>query len=162
MALNKIIKSVLNDLELVIHETNATINISELPVIQGDKLQLGQLFQNLVSNALKFTRSGINPVIDITCEKLNVSDLPPHIKPVRFSQYYYALKVADNGIGFDDKYTDRIFQIFQRLHGKTEYAGTGIGLAICEKVATNHGGAISASSVMGQGSVFSVYFPISI
>ncbi|MCK8492079.1 PAS domain S-box protein [Spirosoma sp. RP8] len=159
VALNGVINMVLTDLDLRIQETSAAVNVGSLPVIQGDKSQLGQLFQNLISNALKFFRPDILPVINISAELIEVSDLPPTVKPTRSVRAYYRIDVADNGIGFDEKYIDRIFQVFQRLHTKSQYAGTGIGLAICEKVAANHGGAITATSQPGQGATFSVYLP---
>ena len=160
VSLNKTIKSVLNDLELIIDETGAIVNVGELPVLHGDELQLGQLCQNLISNAIKFHRPGVAPIVDIKAEIVYAQDWPLPVKPAKLAPAYHRINVIDNGIGFDDKYTDRIFQIFQRLHGKSEYAGTGIGLAICEKVTSNHGGAISASSQPGVGSVFSVFFPV--
>jgi PAS domain S-box-containing protein len=160
VSLNNIIKSVLTDLDFAIQETRAVITIGPLPVIEGDSLQLGQLYQNLISNALKFHRPDHPPHIEIHAEIVSPGDLPDNVKPGRLAQAYHRIDVKDNGIGFDVTYTNRIFQIFQRLHGKTEYAGTGIGLAICEKVANNHGGAITATSVPGHGSVFSVFFPV--
>jgi len=160
ISLDKTIKAVLNDLELVIQETGAKIKVGELPVIQGDESQLGQLCQNLISNAIKFHKPGIAPVVEINSEIVYAQDWPLTFRPSKMAPVYHRINVIDNGIGFDTKYTDRIFQIFQRLHGKNEYAGTGIGLAICEKVASNHGGAITASSQVGVGSVFSVFFPV--
>lgn len=158
--LNQVIDTVLYDLELVIAETGAQITTELLPIVNGDKSQLGQLFQNLLANALKFTRPGVPPLIQIGCQQVAAEALPPAIHPARLAPAYYHIDVIDNGIGFDQKYVDRIFQVFQRLHGKQQYAGTGIGLAICEKVATNHGGAITATSQLEQGSTFSVYLPV--
>lgn len=158
--LSSAINSVLADLDLRIQETNAVVTVDSLPTIQGDRPQLEQLFQNLVSNALKFRRADVPPVVRITNRLVSYQDLPPSIKPDRIAPLYYQIDVTDNGIGFDDKYVDRIFQVFQRLHGKSEFAGTGIGLAICEKVVANHGGAITATSQPGQGATFSVYFPV--
>ena len=160
VSLNDVVAIVLSDLELIIHETQASVTVAILPSVMGDALQLGQLFQNLLSNALKFRQPGVVPVIQIRCQLLVTDDLPSSVKPTRWAQAYHQIDVADNGIGFDDKYTDRIFQVFQRLHGRTQYSGTGIGLAICEKVAANHGGAIIAASQPGQGSTFSVYLPV--
>lgn len=154
------LETVLNDLELIISETNATIHTGVLPSVQGDVTQLGQLFQNLLSNALKFRQEGVPPVIQINTQLMMASDLPADIKPARWSLAYHRIGVSDNGIGFDTKYADRIFQVFQRLHGKSSYSGTGIGLAICEKVASNHGGTITVVSQPGQGSTFSVYLPV--
>ncbi|RYF63404.1 MAG: hypothetical protein EOO39_28600 [Cytophagaceae bacterium] len=160
VALNVVINDVLVDLELLGAETNARIEVDPLPVIDGDARQLGQLFQNLLSNALKFRRPEVAPHIQIKSSRVAADQLPQGVKPVRESQFYYRIEVMDNGVGFDEKYVNRIFQVFQRLHGKSEYAGTGIGLAICEKVATNHGGAITARSQPGQGATFTIYLPV--
>ncbi|MFC5412667.1 PAS domain-containing protein [Larkinella bovis] len=161
VSLQQVIHTVLTDLELRIQETGAQVTLGPLPTIQGDSSQLEQLFQNLLSNALKFLRPNISPVIRIDCQTIAMAHLPPTIKPTRIAPSYHRINVADNGIGFDDKYIDRIFQVFQRLHTRSEFSGTGVGLAICEKVATNHGGAITASSQPGLGSTFSVFLPIS-
>jgi len=158
--LTKVVDVVLSDLELIIQETGAIITIDELPVIQGDESQLGQLFQNLIGNALKFRDPETAPIINITSDTIDARQLPDRVKPSRIATRYYRINVADNGIGFDQKYADRIFQVFQRLHGRSEFAGTGIGLAICEKVASNHGGAIAAFGESGVGATFSVYFPV--
>ena len=128
-------------------------------MVQGDKSQLGQLFQNLLNNALKFRKTGQTPQISITCQTIAATNLPVAVKPSRAAASYHCIDVADNGIGFDEQYVDRIFQVFQRLHGRSQFAGTGIGLAICEKVTANHGGAITASSQPGEGAIFSVYLP---
>lgn len=158
--LNSIITMVLTDLELIVAETGAEIKIEPLPTVTGDPTQLGQLFQNLLSNALKFHRPNIAPVIDVRVQTIAVGKLPGSIQPVRASKFYHRIDVVDNGIGFDEVYLDRIFQVFQRLHGKNQFAGTGIGLAICEKVVTNHGGAITATSKPGYGATFTVYLPL--
>ncbi len=157
--LKLVVGNVLTDLDLRIQETGARIDVGILPVIQGDQAQLEQLLQNLLSNALKFRRTGTTPLILVQSQLVAFNNLPPSVKPARQSASYHRIDVTDNGIGFDDKYVDRIFQVFQRLHGKNEFAGTGIGLAICEKVAANHGGAITATSQPGQGATFSVYLP---
>jgi light-regulated signal transduction histidine kinase (bacteriophytochrome) len=159
VALNKIVNGTLTTLELVIAETDARIEVEPLPTIAGDASQLGQLFQNLLANALKFRQAGTTPLIQIRANNVLAADLPISVKPARSARRYHRIDVVDNGIGFDEKYLDRIFQVFQRLHGRAEFSGTGIGLAICEKVATNHGGAITASSQPGEGATFSVYLP---
>lgn len=159
VALSQIVDDVLIDLDLLREETEARVEIDPLPVVEGDAGQLGQLFQNLLSNALKFRRSDVIPHIQIKLGQVASDQLPPWVKPARAAQSYYKIDVVDNGIGFEEKYLDRIFQVFQRLHGKSEFSGTGIGLAICEKVAANHGGAITATSQLGQGATFSVYLP---
>ena len=160
LSLHTVIRKVLIDLELVIAETQAQIKVELLPEVAGDASQLGQLFQNLVSNALKFRQPGIAPQINIRSELVAASDLPASVKPIRLVTAYYRIEVADNGIGFDEHHLDRIFEVFQRLHGKSAFAGTGIGLAICEKVVANHGGTITASSKPGQGATFKVYLPV--
>ncbi|KAA6438296.1 PAS domain-containing protein [Dyadobacter flavalbus] len=158
--LNEVVITVLSDLELTIVETGARLQVGMLPVIQGNALQLGQLFQNLLSNALKFRRPDQLPVIQVSSGTVRHSELPPLVKPTRLAGKYHRIEITDNGIGFDEKYANRIFQVFQRLHGKNEYAGTGIGLAICEKVVSNHGGAISAAGRVGQGATFVIYLPV--
>ncbi|GAB3991139.1 hypothetical protein GCM10028807_20490 [Spirosoma daeguense] len=159
ISLNEVIDSVLIDLELRVQETNASITVSPLPVVLGDASQLGQLFQNLLSNAIKFHRADNQPRVNVTYQTLAASQLPSSIVPSRQSATYYQIQVADNGIGFDQKYAERIFQVFQRLHGKNEFTGTGIGLAICEKIVVNHGGAITATAKPSEGATFTVYLP---
>ncbi|TDE10527.1 PAS domain-containing protein [Dyadobacter psychrotolerans] len=159
ISLSEVIHDVLTDLELVIQESAAEVTVTHLPDIQGDPTQIGQLFQNLISNALKFRKPNVNPVINIRSEIVSNNDLPLSVVPSRAASLYYKFEVSDNGIGFDQKYADRIFQLFQRLHGRSEYTGTGIGLAICDRVAANHGGTISVTSEPGRGSTFSVYLP---
>lgn len=157
--LAEVIRLVLTDLELRIKETNAHIDIGPLPTVIGDISQLGHLFQNLISNALKFHKPGVAPLIHIRARRISADELPATVKSSRQASLYEQIEVADNGIGFDEKYLDRIFQVFQRLHGKNEFSGTGIGLAICEKIVTNHGGVITASSQPGQGATFYIYLP---
>ncbi|XWW45082.1 PAS domain-containing protein [Fibrella sp. USSR17] len=157
--LTDVVNQVLADLEMPIEESKATITVDPLPVLRGDATQLGQLFQNLLTNALKFHQADMAPVVAIHCRNVPANELPHTIHPGRLAQAYFRIDVADKGIGFEQKYAERIFQVFQRLHGKSQYAGTGIGLAICEKVVTNHGGAITATSQLGQGATFSIYFP---
>ena len=159
VSLTAVVERALNDLDLVISETGAQVSVAPLPTLQGDASQLGQLFQNLLSNALKFRRSGTAPVIGISVQRIAATDLPAGVKPTGVAVSYHRIEVSDNGIGFDQKYAERIFQMFQRLHGKSDYAGTGVGLAICEKVAANHRGTITATSQPGQGATFSVYLP---
>jgi signal transduction histidine kinase len=164
VSLKRVIGEVIDTLSVAIGETKAQIHVGALPTLPGDPSQLGQLFQNLLSNAIKFSRKDqtgnmIPPEINIRASRISTSELPVSIKPARLAEAYYHIEVTDNGIGFDEKYTDRIFQVFQRLHGKGEFAGTGVGLAICQKVVINHGGAIMATSQPGQGATFSVYLP---
>ena len=136
----------LHDLELRAHEAGGEISIGELPSIDADPLQMRQLLQNLASNALKFHREGVPPRVEITGQLDNGARA--------------RIVVADNGIGFDEKYAERIFTMFERLHGRGSYEGTGIGLAICRKIAERHGGEIAARSTPGQGSTFIVTLPV--
>ena len=139
---------ILSDLEIQIQQSTATVEIGVLPTIDADPLQMRQLFQNLLSNALKFARPNVPPVVSVH------SDILPGERPL------CRLRFRDNGIGFDVKYLDRIFQVFQRLHGRGEYEGTGVGLAICNKIALLHGGDITAESTPGHGSTFIVTLPV--
>ena len=147
--LNAVISRVLSDLEVTIQSKNARVVVDEMPAIQGRKSQLGQLFQNIISNAVKFNDKA-HPIIQIKAKILQTPD-----KPGKFAK----IDVIDNGIGFEDVYSTRIFEIFQRLHGKTEYPGTGIGLAICKKIVEAHGGSISATGQPGKGATFTIKFP---
>lgn len=142
--LNQVVGDVLSDLELRIEQAGATIEKGDLPVIDADSVQLRQLFQNLIANALKFQRPGVAPRVAISAR-----DEGRHV----------VLSVADNGIGFEEKYLDRIFTIFQRLHGKHQYEGTGVGLAVCRRIAERHGGTITAKSTPGEGATFLVALP---
>ncbi len=160
VVLNDLMQSVVTDLDLTIAETRAIVNVGVLPTIIGEASQLNQLFQNLLSNALKFRRADTVPHIQITARTVKAADLSNTVKPAKATDMYHQIDVIDNGIGFDERYLTRIFDVFQRLHNRSTFAGTGIGLAICEKVVTNYGGAITAASQPDQGSVFSVFFPI--
>ncbi len=145
--LSEIVKEVQADLEIRLKETGGKIEIGELPKIEADPAQMRQLFQNLISNSLKYSKAGVPPVVQVESE----TDKGEGRSRVR---------VKDNGIGFEQQYADKIFNIFQRLHANGEYEGTGIGLAICRKVVERHGGRITASSTLGDGAVFEVVLPI--
>ena len=132
---------------------------NHLPRISGDQTQIMILFQNLVSNAIKFTASGVRPVIEISSEEVGQEELEKQGMEPRYEKYH-RIMVKDNGIGFDEKYADKIFVIFQRLHGRSEYEGTGIGLSICKKIVENHEGYIRARSGINKGSEFYVYLPV--
>jgi signal transduction histidine kinase len=159
IALEDIIRTVLTDLEAGIAESSAVVQIDALPTIRGEEGQLGQLFQNLISNALKFHKVGQAPEIRIQATTLQRSELPSEIAHFSPASRYYRISVKDNGIGFDPKYKEKIFQIFQRLHNRDEYDGTGIGLAIVSKIMENHQGYILADSRMGEGASFNLFFP---
>ncbi len=148
--LNVILTQVLADLETHLEATGAQVQLAELPVIEADETQMRQLFQNLLSNALKFRRPQIPPAITLTYEA---------IADASVGRDCYRLAVQDNGIGFDEKYSERIFGMFQRLHGRSEYEGTGVGLAICRRIVERHHGRITAQSSPGQGSTFIVTLP---
>ncbi|MEZ0607546.1 ATP-binding protein [Fibrella sp. WM1] len=154
-----VLEQTLDNLSVAIQETNAQLTIGPLPTVVGETFQLGQLFQNLLSNAIKFHRPGNVPHVQVRASELADAQLPATVKPTQASARYHQIDIVDDGIGFDEKYLHQIFQVFQRLHGRNEFVGTGIGLAICQKVVVNHGGAITAVSQPGGGSCFSVYLP---
>ena len=143
--LETVAREVAHDLELRTHEAGGHIDIGELPVIDADPLQMRQLLQNLAGNALKFQRDGVPPVVTISSA---------------VDGGKCRIRVTDNGIGFDEKYAERIFTMFERLHGRGKYEGTGIGLAICRRIAERHGGTIIARSTPGQGATFVVTLPV--
>ena len=160
VSLEAIVAGVLNTLEWDIEQRQAQISVAPLPLVRGDQSQLNQLFQNLISNGLKFTPAGQIPQIQITSNECDRSQLPKEVRPTSGARSFHQISVRDGGIGFNTKYLDRIFQVFQRLHGKSEYPGTGVGLAICQRVVENHGGGITASSSPGQGATFCIYLPV--
>ncbi len=145
--LSDIVREVQTDLEIRLTETGGKIEIGDLPKLEADPAQMRQLFQNLISNSLKYAKKGVPPVIQVE-SKTNSGEGRCRVW------------VRDNGIGFEQQYADKIFNIFQRLHGNDEYEGTGIGLAICRKVVERHGGKITASSELGQGATFEVVLPL--
>lgn len=159
--LKELVKVVVSDLEVSIKENNAVVKINDLPTeIVADKIQMRQLFQNLISNAIKFKRSGVNPTIEIQSEIVNANQIDLEELKNNNSKRYWKISVADNGIGFDEKYLDKIFAVFQRLHGRSAYEGTGIGLSVCKKITENHKGGITAFSKEGEGSTFVIYLPL--
>ncbi len=157
-SLDKVVKEVLQTLEYKIEELEARIQYDPLPSARIIPAQFRQLFQNLLSNSLKFIREGVRPEINISCSYLR----PEQVQDLEISQAkrYLCLEISDNGIGFDNQFANKIFTIFQRLHGKAEYEGTGIGLAICKKIAENHGGTIIALGNLKQGSKFTIIIPV--
>jgi PAS domain S-box-containing protein len=150
--LSNTLKGVLSDLETRIQEKKAKVEVAPLPRVEADETQMRQLFQNLIANALKFQRPGVPPEIKISASVFHKdgASLGPRC----------LITLEDNGIGFDNKYGEQIFKLFERLHGRDEYEGTGIGLAICRKVAERHGGSITAEGVPGKGSFFRVELPL--
>lgn len=155
--LNEVLENVKIDYELLIAEKNATIVSEKLPTIRGISLQISQLFSNLIGNALKF--SSDPPVITVTAEKVDGRKVTQEIPSLDALKNYIKLTFTDNGIGFDQQYADKIFTIFQRLNRKEDYAGTGIGLALCKKIVDNHRGYIKAHGKLGHGATFTVYLP---
>lgn len=155
--LNAIVANIRTDLELVIEEKKAQITTNHLPTIFGNRLQVHQLFLNLITNSLKFAAGP--PRISITA---NLVPAGQQRQGVAFKRdgAFYELVFRDNGIGFDQQYADQIFAIFQRLHTADQYAGTGIGLALCKKIVENHQGAIAVHSQPGEGTTFFVYLPV--
>lgn len=156
------IQVVLSDLEVQIEEKKAVINIENLPSVKGYKRQLQQLFQNLISNALKYSKKDVPPQITIRSEVISGVDVQEHFPTGYADTLYHFIAVEDNGIGFDQQYAERIFNMFQRLHGKNEYEGTGIGLSIVRKVVNNHDGYIWAESKPGEGSTFKLLLPVTV
>lgn len=152
--LNEIIQSILLDFRENIEEKNITITLGNLPTVFGIQFQLRQLFLNLISNSIKFTRPEVAPVITISAEKVNGETL--NFAP----QEFYKIIVKDNGIGFNADYEEKVFKVFQRLHSQAEFMGTGIGLSICKKIAELHDGYIHAQGIEGEGAIFSVYLPV--
>lgn len=155
--LNNIISEVKADLELKIEETSTNISSEILPVIDAIPMQMRQLFTNLFTNAIKFKGDQATPKIDIKCAELNEEEKENN--HLRHNIKYYKIVVKDHGIGFDQEFAMKIFQIFQRLHGKAEYPGSGIGLAICKKIVENHAGRIFAESEPGKGAEFITILP---
>jgi len=156
--LGDVVRQVVSDLEVRIEQLGATVEIGPLPTAEADASQMRQLFQNLISNALKFQNPGVRPEVIISSKNLVVEDsgIPGALPGDRVSRIF----VQDNGIGFDEKYAERIFTVFQRLHSRSEFEGTGIGLAVCRKIMERHGGTIVAKSASGQGATFIVTIPI--
>jgi PAS domain S-box-containing protein len=142
----EVAKTVLDDLEIQINQTGGKVMMEELPTVEADPLQMHQLLQNMISNALKFSRPGVPPLVKITCKYIEGNQVE--------------ISISDNGIGFEKESLERILQPFQRLHPKNEYQGSGIGLTICQKILERHGGMITASSTPGQGATFTITLPL--
>jgi len=161
VALGPLVAEVLADLDAVVSTQQARVEVTDLPTVWGDGLQLRQLIQNLLSNALKFIRPEDPPRVRVDCRSVAAQELPPGWRLREGTHPYWAISVTDNGIGFDSqRYGERIFGAFQRLHGRSSaYSGTGIGLAIVKKVVEHHQGAIRVESQDGAGATFTVYLP---
>ncbi|MDX6612126.1 MAG: two-component system, LuxR family, sensor kinase FixL [Blastocatellia bacterium] len=158
--LNQIAREVSADLETLIEQTGGRVEIEELPTIDADSVQMRQLLQNLIGNSLKYYRAGVPPIVRISSQKLDERRREFIAKRGALAGQIIQVLVQDNGIGFDEKYLDRIFAMFQRLHTKGQYEGTGVGLAICRKIVDRHGGTITARSTPGEGTTFVVTLPV--
>jgi PAS domain S-box-containing protein len=156
--LDEVLRGVLSDLEVRIQETGARVEVGPLPRIEADPSQMRQLFQNLIGNALKFRRADVAPLVEVGAETIEMPDPDPASDGA--PRPFCRIVVEDNGIGFEAKHAERIFGVFQRLHARTEYEGTGIGLAICRRVVERHGGTITARGTPDAGSTFTVLLPI--
>ena len=162
--LKKVVEEVASDLEVRIEQTGGSVAIGELPALDADALQMRQLFQNLIGNALKFHREGVAPEVKVYAETFPANGASFSFNGEQMhtggEESFCRIVVEDNGIGFDEKYLDRIFTVFQRLHGRMEYEGSGIGLAVCRKIVERHGGNITASSREGEGARFYIELPL--
>lgn len=157
-SLEELLQEAINNLEYTIRETGAVVTSDGLPAVQIIPLQMQQLFQNLVANVLKFSKKEVRPEVRITHRFIGGSAAPfKHIKP---AARYLQIEIADNGIGFGSESAEKIFGLFQRLHNRSDFEGSGIGLAICKRIVENHGGSISASSEVGEGATFVVTLPL--
>lgn len=155
--LNELVNELQYDFELVIQEKQAVISVHDLPVISANKGQIRQVFQNIMSNALKFSKPDLPPRIDISCKRIAAKTFDSAEKN---DGPYYCIYIQDNGIGFDEKYVGNIFALFERLNSKDAYAGTGIGLAIAKKIIDKHNGLITATGKEGKGAAFKIILPV--
>ena len=155
--LNELFENAKSELTEIIDEKKAIITISKLPKLEVIPYQIEQLFINLIGNSLKYSQPDLPPEIVIESEKVLSKDYPDLLD--QNIKKFYKISFSDNGMGFDSQFKETIFILFQRLHSKTDYPGTGIGLAICKKIVENHKGHITADSILGKGSVFTVFLP---
>jgi len=156
--LRDIVEGVLSDLEMSLETTGGRVDLDTLPRLEADPLQMRQLFQNLIGNALKYHKPNVSPIVKVSAQP--IEETGDGSSGVSTGERYWQIVVEDNGIGFEDEYEERIFAMFQRLHGRGEYEGTGVGLAICRKIMERHGGTITAKGVPEQGSTFTITFPV--
>jgi len=157
--IQSLLQDIAADFADLLYEKNAVLLIGDMPTVSGVPFQLRQLFNNLISNALKFAKEDTPPVVSITSATVKGSTID-NLKASPEATYAH-ISVTDNGIGFSPEHASRIFEVFERLHGKTEYEGTGIGLAICMRIAENHRAIMNATSEPGNGATFNIYFPVS-
>lgn len=146
VSLENVIREVCSDLETALRESGGAVKVGSLPTIKADPIQMRQLFQNLIGNALKFARKDVPPVVTIQGQALDSKEVE--------------IKISDNGIGFESKFADKVFQPFQRLVTREQYKGTGIGLSVCKKIVERHKGKISVASEPGKGSAFTIRLPM--
>ncbi|MDY0989658.1 ATP-binding protein [Flavobacterium sp. CFBP9031] len=152
--LRTIISEVIEDFEIIIADKKAVIKTGKLPIIKASRVQMRQLFSNLISNAIKYSKTDIAPIIEISQEENLDSEIPNQ------NAKFVKVQIKDNGIGMEESHLLKIFVIFQRLHARNEYSGNGIGLAICKKIMENHSGNITVESTLNEGTIFNLYFPI--
>lgn len=157
--LNAVLREVLSNHELAIEEKSAQLQVGPLPTIGAIGLQMSQLFNNLVSNSLKFIKSGIPPVIRVTATAATAAEVEQHVRLPLPGTRYHKICVEDNGIGFEKAHAEQIFEVFKRLHSRDAYPGSGIGLALCRRIAVNHGGALYTTSTPGSGATFCILLP---
>lgn len=164
--LNDVLNEIIDELSITIEETNTTIRVGKLPVILGTQFQIQQLFMNIINNSLKYIQKGKTPEINIFSEDFfvdnsldNNNNNNPQEGKVITNKDYFKIVISDNGIGFDQEYSQKIFQLFRRLETELTYEGTGLGLAICKKIVENHDGFIKAEGVLDVGAKFIIYFP---
>lgn len=157
--MNVLLENAQQDLAEIITEENAIITAGKLPTIKLIPFQIQQLFSNLINNSLKYKSKNRNPEIQITYSKVKASEEPELVNAHK--SYYHKITIKDNGIGFNNEYAENIFVLFNRLHNKDEYSGTGIGLSICKKIVENHQGFIFGSGTPGKGAVFTFFLPLS-
>jgi PAS domain S-box-containing protein len=155
--LNELLQNARQELADNLQEKRAVIKADELPILNVIPYQIQQLFINLISNSLKYSVANVNPIIKIECEKILVSQISS--SKTNPDKEYYKISISDNGMGFDQQFSESIFTLFKRLHSSTEFPGTGIGLAICKKIVENHLGAIKAEGKIGIGATFTIFLP---
>jgi two-component system CheB/CheR fusion protein len=157
--LNKTLNRIINDFEVLISEKSAVINCGRLPVAEVIPMQINQLFYNLMSNSLKFSAKGTAPVIAITSRMLAPEELESY-KSLNKKLSYFEICFKDNGIGFEQQFSDQIFLIFHRLNSRDQFSGTGIGLPLCKKIVINHHGEINGFSKEDEGALFRIILPL--
>lgn len=157
--LNDVAAAVASDFELIIQEKNASLRIAELPSIEAIGLQMNQLFHNIIGNALKFTDPEREPKIELRSKRLTAQELKLLLPRPELHTDYCEISISDNGIGFEHEYADQIFEVFKRLHNRESYPGSGIGLALCRRIVSNHHGHINVASIPGEGTIFRLILP---